>query len=275
MLNEDKIIAIYCFVDDLLKGTGRQEDVRRKVSDSEIITSAIVSALYFGGHLDNGRHFMKMTGLSPLMLDKSRFNRRLHALADLLFQLFFQIGQHLKTVAGASDYVVDSFPVAICDNIRINRCRILKGEQFRGKHASMRRYFYGVKVQVLTTTSGIPVEFCFVPGSESDVQALKKLPMTVAPESSIYADSGYTDYTIEDDAMDAEALRLMVQRKSNSKRKDEPWIRFLKEHMRKGIETTFSMLKGLFLRKIHAVTFKGFLLKLVMFIVGFTFNKLV
>ena len=275
MLSEDKIIAIYCFVDDLLKGTGRQEDIRRKVSDSEIITSAIVSALYFGGHLDNGRHFMKMTGLSPLMLDKSRFNRRLHALSDLLFQLFFQIGQHLKTVAGASDYVVDSFPVAICDNIRINRCKILKGEQFRGKHASMRRYFYGVKVQVLTTASGIPVEFCFVPGSESDVQALKKLPMTVAPESSIYADSGYTDYTIEDDAKDAEALRLMIQRKSNSTRKDEPWIRFLKEHMRKGIETTFSMLKGLFLRKIHAVTFKGFLLKIVMFIVGFTFNKLV
>lgn len=275
MLSEDKIIAIYCFVDDLLKGTGRQEDVRRKVSDSEIITSAIVSALYFGGHLDNGRHFMKMTGLSPLMLDKSRFNRRLHALSDLLFQLFFQIGQHLKTVAGASDYVVDSFPVAICDNIRINRCKILKGEQFRGKHASMRRYFYGVKVQVLTTTNGIPVEFCFVPGSESDVQALKKLPMTVAPESSIYADSGYTDYSIEDEAKDAESLRLMIQRKSNSKRKDEPWIRFLKEHMRKGIETTFSMLKGLFLRKIHAVTFKGFLLKLVMFIVGFTFNKLV
>lgn len=275
MLSENKIIAIYCFVDDLLKGTGRQEDNRRKVSDSEIITSAIISALYFGGHLDNGRHFMKMTGLSPLMLDKSRFNRRLHALSDLLFQLFFQIGQHLKTLAGASDYVVDSFPVAVCDNIRINRCKILKGEQFRGKHASMRRYFYGVKVQVLTTSSGIPVEFCFVPGSESDVQALKKLPMTVAPESSIYADSGYTDYTIEDDANDAESLRLMVQRKSNSKRKDEPWIRFLKEHMRKGIETTFSMLKALFLRKIHAVTFKGFLLKLVMFIVGFTFNKLV
>ena len=152
MLSEDKIIAIYCFVDDLLKGTKRQEDIRRKVSDSEIITSAIVSALYFGGHLENGRHFMKMTGLSPLMLDKSRFNRRLHALSDLLFQLFFQIGQHLKTVAGASDYVVDSFPVSICDNIRINRCKILKGEQFRGKHASMRRYFYGVKVQVLTTT---------------------------------------------------------------------------------------------------------------------------
>jgi hypothetical protein len=35
------------------------------------------------------------------------------------------------------------------------------------------------------------------------------------------------------------------------------------------------MIKGLFLRKIHVVTFKGFLLKILMFIIGFTFNKLV
>jgi hypothetical protein len=29
---------------------------------------------------------------------------------------------------------------------------------------------------------------------ESDVQALRRLPMTVAEESSIYADCAYTDY---------------------------------------------------------------------------------
>lgn len=275
MLCNDKIIAIYCFVDDLLKGIGHQEDSRRKISDSEIITTAIVSALYFGGHLDNARHMMQMTGMIPAMVDKSRFCRRLHGLDTLLWKLFFQIGQYVKDVAGASDYVIDSFPVAVCDNIRIARCRMLKGKQWRGKQCSMRRYFYGIKVQVLTTTTGIPVEFCFVPGSESDVQALKKLPMSVSAESNIYADSAYTDYTIEDDMKEADFINLMVQRKSNAKRKDEPWIRFLKEHMRKGIETTFSMLKGLFLRKIHAVTFRGFLLKIVMFIIGFTFDKLV
>ncbi len=262
-------------MDDLLKGIGHREDSRRKVSDSEIITTAIVSALYFGGHLDNARHMMQMTCMVPDMLDKSRFCRRLHALDFLLCTLFFQVGQHIKDIAGASEYVVDSFPVAVCDNIRISKCRMLKGKQWRGKQCSMRRYFYGVKVQVLTTTNGIPVEFCFVPGSESDVQGLKKLPMTVSAESNIYADSAYTDYTIEDDMKEADFINLRVQRKSNSTRKDEPWIRFLKEQMRKGIETTFSMLKGLFLRKIHAVTFKGFLLKIVMFIVGFTFNKLI
>lgn len=275
MLTEDKIIAIFCLVDDLLKGIDHKEDKRRKISDSEVITTAIVAALYFGGHLDNGRHMMKMTGMIPFMLDKSRFCRRLHQLEYLIFSLFFQVGHHLKTIAGASDYVIDSFPVAVCDNIRIKRSKLLQGEQWRGKQSSMRRYFYGVKVQVLVSAqTGIPVEFCFVPGSESDVQALKKLPMTVPPESNIYGDSAYTDYGIEDDMKDAEFIKLMIQRKSNSKRKDEPWIRFLKEQMRKGIETTFSLVKGLFLRKIHAVTFKGFLLKILMFIVAYTFDKL-
>ena len=275
MLSEDKIIGIFCLVDDLLKGIGHLEDSRRKVSDSEVITTAIVSSLYFGGHIDHGRNMMKMTGMIPQLLDKSRFCRRLHQLDGLLCSLFFQIGQQLKAIAGASDYVIDSFPVAVCDNIRFSRCRLLKGKQWRGKQCSMRRYFYGVKVQVLTTSSSIPVEFCFVPGSQSDVQALKKLPMTVAPESKIYGDSAYTDYTIEDDIRQGDLIELMIQRKSNSKRPDEPWVRFLKQYMRKGIETTFSMLKGLFLRKIHAVTFKGFLLKILMFIIGFTFNKLV
>jgi hypothetical protein len=73
---------------------------------------------------------------------------------------------------------------------------------------------------------------------------------------------------------EAELIELMIQRKSNSLRKDEPWIRFIKEQMRKGIETSFSEIKALCLRKIKAVTFKGFLLKLVMFILAFTLNKI-
>ena len=266
MLTEDKIIGIYCIIDDILKGIGHKEDNRRKVSDSEIITTALVSALYFGGHIDNGRGFMKMTGLVPNMLDKSRFNRRLHKLSEIVFSMFWQIGHELKSLAGASEYVIDSFPVSVCDNIRISRCRLLKGKQWRGKQSSMRRYFYGVKVQVLVNATGIPVEFGFVPGCENDVQALKKLPLAVAPESKIYGDSAYTDYRVEDDMREAELIELMIQRKSNAKRKDEPWIRFIKEYMRKGIETSFSEIKALFLRKIRAVTFKGFLLKLAMFI---------
>ena len=60
MLTKDKIIGIFCFIDDLLKTSGLYEDMRRKVSDdSGIITTAVVSSLYFGGHQDKARQFMK------------------------------------------------------------------------------------------------------------------------------------------------------------------------------------------------------------------------
>jgi hypothetical protein len=273
MLSDGKIIALYCIVDDMLKGIYHYEDSRVRVKDSEIITTAFVSALYFGGHLDHARCFMKVKGYVPAMLDKSRFCRRLHRLSDLLLSMFFQLGKDLKDMAGASDYVLDSFPVPVCDNIRIARCKIMRGEQFRGRHAAMRRYFYGVRVQVLTL-QGIPVEFCLVPGRENDSQSLGKLPLDVAPESKIYMDAGYTDYLSEEDLFEAEMIHAMVQRKSNSKRPDEPHIRFIKQYMRKGIETTFSELKAKMLRSIHAVTQQGFLLKVTLFVIAFSFEKI-
>jgi hypothetical protein len=84
----------------------------------------------------------------------------------------------------------------------------------------MQRYFYGVRVQVMTL-HGIPVEFCLVPGSEHNSQALGKLPFDVAPESCLYWNAGYTNYQSEDDLFDGELIHARVQRKSNSKRKDE------------------------------------------------------
>jgi Transposase DDE domain len=275
MLNEDKIIAIFCLIDDMLKGIGHKEHPGCKVSDSEIITTSFVAALYFKGHLDNARVFMKMTKLSPAMIDKSRFNRRLHRVAELISTLFFQIGHYLKMLAGAADYIVDSFPVSVCHNMRISSCKLLKGKEFRGYTASMRQYFYGVKVQVLTTDQGVPVEFCFMPGSVHDVCALYELPLQVAPESNIFGDAAYTNYEVEDMMMDASGIQLMIQRKSNSKRPDQPWINFLKLHMRKRIETTFSTIKNLFPKKIHAVTKAGFLIKILLFVTAAAFEMIV
>jgi hypothetical protein len=272
MLSESKIIALYCIVDDMLKSIHHHEDSRIKVSDSEVITTAFVSVLYFGGHLDNARSFMQLKGYVPSMLDKSRFCRRLHRLADLLMSMFYQMGQHIKNMAGAADYVMDSFPVAACENIRIKRSRILTGKAWHGRQSSMARYFYGVRVQVLTF-KGIPVEFCLVPGRENDSQALGKLPLQVAPESCIYMDAGYTDYRAEDLMFEQELVRLMIGRKANSTRKDEPHIRYLKDRMRKNIETCFSELKAKMLKKVHAVTQQGFLIKVALFVIAFAFAK--
>jgi hypothetical protein len=274
MLSEDKVIALYCIVDDLLKAMRHHEDCRVQVKDSEIITTAFVSVLYFHGHMDNARMFMKMKGYTPRMLDKSRFCRRLHRLSELLFVLFQQFGQKLKDMAGAADYLLDSFPVPACDNVRIFKEKRLCNKGFRGKWSAMSRWFYGVRVQVLTL-EGIPVEFCFTPGSQSDTHALTKLPLSVAPESNIWADAGYTDYKIEDLMLQQQGVWLLVHRKSNSKRKDEPWMDYLKQQVRKMIETHFSCIKARMPRSIHAVTAAGFYLKTALFIIAYAFEAII
>ncbi len=171
-------------------------------------------------------------------------------------------------------YIIDSFPVAICDNIRIVKSKIIKGKKWRGYTASMRRYFYGVKVQLLTTGSGIPVAFCFTPGKQADVKALDKIIREFPPEASVYGDSAYTDYKKEDDLFNKDLIVLKIQRKSNSKRKDTDEQIQEKLKMRKRIETSISDIKKLFPRTIHAVTLNGFLIKLILFVFGLQINKI-
>ena len=110
------------------------------------------------------------------MLSRSQFNRRLHRLADLVVRLFEVLGQCWKAQRRSNDFLIDSFPVACCDNIRIRRSRLYPLEEtegaFRGYIASKRRFFYGVKAHLLTTSQGRPVELVLTPGSHSDVRAL-------------------------------------------------------------------------------------------------------
>ena len=68
-------ICIFVFIDDILKNIGHHTDHRAKCDDSEIITTALVSALHFGGNHADAIGFVQETGLMPGMLSESRFNR--------------------------------------------------------------------------------------------------------------------------------------------------------------------------------------------------------
>ncbi len=142
MLSKDKIISIFCLIDDILQGIEHKDDVRRRVSDSEIILTAIVSSTSFYGNHSSAIQFMKQYGLIPNMLEESRFNRRLHKIANLLYELFEIVSSYFKDFCCEMHYIIDSFPVAVCNNMRIANCKILKEEKWQGYTASMRNYFY-------------------------------------------------------------------------------------------------------------------------------------
>ena len=74
MLCKDKITSIFCIIDDILKEINHSEDIHRKVSDSEIITTAFIAATNFYGNYRSAIKFVKQYNLFPNMLEESRFN---------------------------------------------------------------------------------------------------------------------------------------------------------------------------------------------------------
>jgi hypothetical protein len=68
--------------------------------------------------------------------------------------------------------------------------------------ASIRSYFYGVKVQLLTTKDGIPIAFHFTTRKNDDAKALGKMIYKLPADASIYGDSAYLDYDLEDSAFE-------------------------------------------------------------------------
>ncbi len=193
-----EITFVYSLCDDVLKALHHREDPQCQVSDAEVITTALVATRYFGGNLARSHNFLFEQNYLTRRLSPSRFIRRLHRCAHWLKPLFQVLASLGHTLNSESLYVLDSFPIAACDNIRIRHCRRYHGEVWRGYQASQRRYFYGVKVHLVVTASGHPVEFLLAPGSENDVQVLKQLDLDLPEGSLLTGDKAYNDYAYED-----------------------------------------------------------------------------
>jgi hypothetical protein len=74
---DGQITAIYCLCNDVLKTLHPTEDPQRRMTDAEVVTTAIVAALYFGGNLECARAWLATPSYVPRVLSKSSFNRRL------------------------------------------------------------------------------------------------------------------------------------------------------------------------------------------------------
>jgi hypothetical protein len=242
------------------------------MSDAEVMTTAFTAALFFRGNLESARAMLKQHGYIPRMLSKSRFNRRLHRLADTFVVLFKLLGQTWKSLNGESIYIIDSLPIAVCDNIRIPRAKIYTDEMFRGYIASKKRYFYGLKIHLLVTKEGQPVEFFLTHGSFGDVDALKYYAFDLPEHAIVYCDKAYNDYEIEDLLKEVAHILLVPVRKKHSKRALPPYVTFVQKYYRKMVETAGSLIERLLPKSIHAVTSEGFELKVALFVMAYSLD---
>jgi Transposase DDE domain len=269
---DDKIIAMFCLCDDLLKAIHHQESWQSHMNDAEVMTTALVAALFFRGNHECARAMLQQHGYIPHMLSKSRFSRRLHRVKDIFVLLFDLLGHTWKTLNIDSIYIIDSIPIAVCDNIRIRRSKIYHDEKYRGYKASKKRYFYGLKIHLMVTSDGQPVACFLTHGGFGDVDALKYYAYELPDGSIIYADKAYNDYEIEDLLQEVDHISLMPMRKKNSKRALPPCVTFVQNYYRKRVETAGSLIEQLLPKSIHAVTSQGFELKVALFVIAYSLD---
>lgn len=239
-----------------------------EMSDAEVMTTALVAALFFGGSHEHARDLLDSPCYVPLMLSRSHFNRRLHRLAPLFQVLFAQLAEMWKQLTDESAYIID-LPL-----LRTGQHPHLALGSTRTRHSaatypSKKRYFFGLRLCLLTTVTAKPGEAILAPSRMSDAEAVKRYEYGLPPGHIVEADRGYTT---EDLLTEAQDIVLRPMRKKNSTRPVTPWIEYLQFHGRKMVETAGSLITQRFPKSIHAVTPQGFELKVFLFVLAYTLN---
>ena len=123
------IITAFVVIDMLMERMGHRRDVRAHVPDSEILTIAVVAATYVGSHHERAVQIMLGYGYLSGRISVSRFNRRLHQLADWMVWIPEVLGEVVTTGDG---FIIDSLPAPVCRRARARRCRKVRGRECCG-----------------------------------------------------------------------------------------------------------------------------------------------
>ena len=265
---EHKIIAIYCLIDEMLKGLHVKNDVRAKITNAEILTMAYLAVSDFNGNYRKAYLYLNPTKLfSPI--DYSRFIRRINELHTAVETVFGYLSELFVSIHPSQIYAIDSFPVELCQLQRESQCQLMRHMDLKGYNASKKRYFYGFKVHMIATTHKEPVS-CYISfGKVSDVRVAYKLIPTLPPNSTGIGDKGYVSSKLETLAHQFNINFTPIYRNNQNKNDTDYWT---KRKLRKSIETAFSMITAKFGKVIKATSINGFLTKLKLFIAAYSID---
>lgn len=267
-MNATYIVTSYVVVDDVLKLIGHRDDERSHVSSAEILTVAIVAAKYFQNHHERALCLLQQTGYLP-KLSVSRFNRRLHALQDILLLIVGLLGEMMAT---GNVFVIDTMPVPVCKRIRAKRCRKVQGDDYGGYCASKREYYWGWQLHLVCDAAGIPVTFELLPAQWDELTLVQDLLSPLPEGSVVVADKGYISDQDQQLSYINGRVRLVPKQRRNMTGNTVEDTALITAH-RSRIETVNSQLEKMGLQRLHARTNPGFALKVLASLLALTFTN--
>ena len=260
-MDDALIVTIYVVIDDTMKTLGHHSHCLAGVSDAEVLTVAVLAALYFGNHHERAVGVRTGGSYFPRALSPSRFNRRLHALADWLDVRTDTLGALIvQAQAAICDFVLDSLPLPVCRRVRARRCRKVRGRPYCGYGAAKKERFFGWRVHLVCTTAGVPIASVLLPARYHDLTPIHALLDGLPPGAWVYADKAYTSAPDEASILADTDVRLVPIRK-DTMRPNTAAERAGLRTFRTTIETVNSQAAAMGIQHLRARTTAGFDLK--------------
>ncbi len=243
--------ALYVTTDDLLKSRPDLVPWRPAVgkkplfSDAELVTLAVLSAVL--GFDDEARWVRyaraHLRHLFPYLPQQAGYNKRLRRLCLVMAALI----EHLAadtSVSGDDVLVVDSTPVECARSRETVKRSDLAGWAEYGYCASHSRYFWGLRLHVVTTLHGLPIPYALTGAKADERSVLADLiattPALAGGGRTIIAGKNYFGRDFESDLA---ATGFTLLRKARAGEKPRPGSHLLKP-LRQTVESVFDTLKG-------------------------------
>jgi hypothetical protein len=243
--------ALYATTDDLLKESPHLAPERPAVgispqlSDAELVTLAVLQALLgFTSEARWLRHARCHLGhLFPYLPQQSGYNKRLRAAAPLIRSCTRVLAA--STSLWSDDvWVVDSTPVECARSRETVKRSELAGWAQYGYCASHSRWFWGLRLHLVTTLHGLPVAFALTGAKADERQVLLDIladeALPARPGQLLIGDKNYYGRDFEAALATASLALLRPARKGEPER---PGARFFKP-LRQVIESVNDTLKG-------------------------------
>ena len=256
-MDDDFIVTTFVVFDKTMQALGPRDDVRARASAAEVLTVAVVAARYFQNHLERALQVLHLGHYLSGPLSVSRFNRRLHRLADWLRLLLETLGE---VFTQGEVFLIDSMPVPVCKRARAWRCRKVRGKDFCGYCPAKKEAFFGWRPHLICTPAGVPVAFDLAPGGLHDLTPIHELTSGLPAGATAYGDKGYNAAADEATILADTGVRLIPIRKANMAANLWADKLALREY-RKRIETLYSQFEAMGLARLRARTNPGLELK--------------
>ena len=269
-MDDTYIIAVYIFCDDVLIGLGHEDDSQSKMTNAEVLTFAIIASKFFNSNHKLARAICLRDGLFDRILSPSRINRRLHKIPLEIWYLVAKLlGLAFKEACSEQVFAVDSFPLGVSEMVRYKNRKILIGKEFVSGGP---KPCCGVRVHMIVTITGQPVEFMIAPASKNDSTIFRKMDLEIPPFSTILGDGAYSVYHLEDKLIEEEGILLLPRRpKRHLKRPQSDEVKKSISSRRQIVEISFSCIKRLLPKYMNVRTDKGFYIKLLSTILAYSF----